>query len=228
MTLTKSTSRMESASLRAVKFGLIGLLGGTLAGLGFALPIYLVGGENWGADHVLRALVIGFPVGGLLGGLLIGFVFREGIGGLVSRGFEGARGHSKPEHSAIDTLVIRGAYREAVQGYGRLAVEYPTDPEPLLRGARVLRDHLGDPSGAAEWLRRARQVPGLDAQHDITITRELVELYERKLEEPGRALPELARLAERYPGTQAAEWAMATLKRIRATVWSDVKTEPEG
>ena len=173
----------------------------------------------------MRALIIGFPLGGLLGGLIIGFGLQEGIGGLVARGFQGSRGRSESEHSWLQSLVARGLYREAVEACARDADAAPDDPRPLILGAEVLRDHMKQYGTAAQWLRRARQIPKLTPQQDIIITRELVGLYENQLATPKKALPELARIAERYPGTQAAEWATNTMSQIKASVWKDVKSD---
>lgn len=214
---------VETSTQRGLKFTLIGLLAGLAAGGALALPIYLVGGAHWGAGGAMKAVLIGFPLGGLIGGLLTGFVFREGLGGLVDRGFQGTRGRTRSEHSWLQSMIARGAYEEAVAACAREAETARDDPEPLILGAGVLRDYLRQYETAAQWLRRARQVKRLTAQQDITITRDLVELYEGKLGTPRKALPELARLAESYPGTQAAAWAQNTLKQLKAQLWTDVK-----
>lgn len=221
--MKRKEPRMESAVGRGFKFALIGLGGGILAGFGFAFPIWLMGGADMGASHVLRALVIGFPIGGFVGGFLVGFVFREGIGGLVERGLQGARGHTKSEHSVIQAMIMRGDYQQAVEACARQADETPNDPVPLMLGAEVLRDHMKQYQTAAQWLRRAQRIKKLTPEQDITIARELVELYERKLETPRKALPELARIAEQYPETRAASWAQTTMKQIRDELWTDVK-----
>lgn len=223
MARAKKKDVVETATQRGIKFTLLGLLAGMVAGVAFALPMYLVGGAHWGAGGAIRAVLIGFPLGGLAGGLLAGFVLREGLGGLVEHGFQGGRGHTRSEHSWLQSMIMRGAYREAVAACAREAEASDDDPEPLILGAGVLRDHLHQYETAAQWLRRAREVKRLTAQQDITITRELVELYERELHTPRKALPELARVAETYPGTSAAEWARNTLKQLKAELWTDVK-----
>lgn len=226
MSRRRTKDRVETAYDRAFRFGLVGLAAGVAAGVAFTLPLYLVGGANWGAGGAMRALIIGFPVGGLVAGLFVGFVFREGIGGLVERGLQGARGHTRSEHSGLQAMIIRGAYREAVDACAGEAEASPSDPEPLLLGAAVLREHLKQYETAAQWLRRAQRIPKLSAQQDIAIARELVGLYERELNTPRKALPELARIAETYPGTRAATWAENTLRQLRSELWTDVKGGP--
>lgn len=218
---------MESRVERAVKFAAVGVAAGVLAGLGFAAPIWLTGGAERGGGGAVAALLIGFPLGGLLAGLLMGFL-REGLGLLVDGSLQGAtRGRSPRDYSHARSLVIRGSYREAVELLGAEAAADPKDPEPLLLAARVLRDHLGQPQEAAGWLRRARVIQNLSPQQDITVTRELVELYEGPLASPEKALPELARVAATYPNSRASEWAQNTLTRLRAAVWTDLKDQGE-
>lgn len=221
--MTKQTARMESSVERALKFALIGCGGGLLAGAGFAAPIWLTGGGERGASGAVLALLIGFPLGGLLGGLLMGFL-REGLGSLVDGSLQGGtRGRAPRDYSHARSLVIRGSYPEALELFGVETEANPKDPEPLLLGARVLRDNLRQPEEAAEWLRRARLIQTLTPQQDITITRELVELCEGPLDSPEKALPELARIVGTYPDSRASEWAQNALTRLRAAVWTDLK-----
>lgn len=221
--MPRDTARMEGPLERTLMFALAGLAGGILIGAGFAAPIWLSGGAERGGAGAIAGLLIGFPVGGFVAGILVGAV-REGLGAMVQRG---GHGRSPSEYSRAQSLVMRGAYREAVDAYSKRAAENRADPEPLIRGARVLRDHMRQHDAAAEWLHRAGRTPGLTPQQDITIARELVGLYEGPLASPERAMPVLARIAETYPGTTAAEWARNTLGGLRAAAWSDLELEAE-
>jgi hypothetical protein len=223
--MKRKKDRVETSFRRGLRFGALGLLAGTAFAGAVALPSLLLGWWEMGATTAMVGLLMALPAGGFVGGLFIGLVLQEGIGGLVAKTFQGARGTTRSEHSWLQSLIVRGAYREAVEACARKADESPRDPQPLLLGAEVLRDHLKQHETAARWLRRAREIPKLTAQQDITITRELVGLYENQLGAPKKALPELARIAETYPGTQAATWATNTMKQIKASVWTDVKTD---
>jgi len=48
------------------------------------------------------------------------------------------------------------------------------------------------------------------------VAQELIELYRHKLDEPRRAMPELARIAQLVPGTPQAEAATRELAELRA------------
>jgi tetratricopeptide (TPR) repeat protein len=213
----ESSARMESPLLRAYGFARLAALVGIMGGLGLSIPILLITGR------FPLGLIVAFGVGGFVAGFGVGLVLREGGGGLVEFALGGSRGHTKPEFSRQQSLVARGAYREAMAEYAAAADDAPHDPEPLLLGARVLRDHLGEHAEAAEWLRRALRIEGLTPQAEATLVRELTDLYEGPLNTPRRALPELARLAAKYAGTRTGEWAGRRLAALRTRSWDDVK-----
>lgn len=60
--------------------------------------------------------------------------------------------------SDAQALVLRGLFQEAIDCYQGCAAEYPEDPEPCIRIARIYRDHLGSYEEAVTWVRRARNV----------------------------------------------------------------------
>lgn len=220
------TDSRETPALRALRFGLLGMAAGAAGALGLAAPVWLVGGQHFGGGPMLFVLV-SLPLGGLIGGFLMG-LRREGLGALVDGSLHtGRRGRTVREYSQAQSLVIRGAYREAVELYAAEAAANPKDPEPLILAARVLRDHLHDPAAAAERLLRARHIDRITPRHDVTVVRELVDLYEGPLRDPRRAMPELARIAATYPETSAATWARNTLGRLRVAAWTDLNDPTE-
>lgn len=188
--------------------------------------------------------VVAGGVGFILGALLGLFVFRTGgpawvailcpfigVGAtagmvrLLVRGGAGAAGTiynpsgtttpHKREYSRAESLVARGSYEEAVTAFELAVAEDPTDPWPYLRVARIYRDHLGRFEDSARWFRRAfresRAAP-------VVARRELVELYVHRMKEPGRAAPELARMAEELAGTPDGDWAVAELRHVKELV----------
>lgn len=117
-----------------------------------------------------------------------------------------------------ESLVIRGQFEEAAAAYEAAALSDPSDPEAPLRLGRLLRDEIHRPEEALEWFRRARDLAASDRGRDVAVTREIVELYTHRLNAPTRALPELARAAERWRGTPQAEWAQRQLAEWKAVV----------
>jgi len=96
--------------------------------------------------------------------------------------------------------------------------EDPSDPIPYLRIARINRDNLKRYDEAVRWLRRALGEAALPPGAAHLATRELVELYMTKLNDPRRAAPLLARMAEERSGSPEGEWAASELARVKATI----------
>jgi tetratricopeptide (TPR) repeat protein len=170
----------------------------------------------------------GFLIGGALG---YGFVFFtvtslvEGSGALLGKIYH-PRGESTPhkrEYSEPQALVLRGLFQEAIDCYETYVAEFPDDPEPCIGLARVYRDHLQRYDDAVTWFRRARGAAGMDSGREILVTREIIEIYVKRLGQPERAIPELARLADRFAGTREGHLAKAEIERIRA----ELRARPE-
>lgn len=218
--MTGSEPRMESPIAGAFAFALRTAAMGAAGGVGLSLAFLLAGrGFSW-------FVIPGSAAVGLVIGLPVGLVMREGVGGLVAYAIGGGHGHSRSELSHAQALVAKGAYPQAVEEYRAAAADEPGDPRALLLGARVLRDHLHDPHAAAEWLGRAAAIPGISADREAAIVRELVELYEGPLGRPTRALPALARLADRHQGTAIGDWAGERLARLRSHIQGESHAEP--
>jgi tetratricopeptide (TPR) repeat protein len=139
-------------------------------------------------------------------------------GGLAAR-YTGLRGSTTPprrEYSAAQALAARGLYREAVDAYEVAAAESEGDPEPYLAVARILRDHLRDFEASAGWFRRARRDAHLTRGQELLVAQELVELYTTRLGEPGRAIPELARIVQLEPNGPQGQAAARRLAELRS------------
>lgn len=193
-------------------------LAGVGAFMGFLLNAAL--GASGGALAILPVAIAGaFFVGTLFHHFLI-----ESAGSAASRMLAGASvGASPPDYSYADSLVARGLHDGAVAAY-REAAEKAGSPDPLLRAARVLRDQLRQYDRAVETLREVRSHPDAGAGLQEVVTREIVEIFVRT-GEPARALPELARLAERHPDTPGGDWAKRRMTELRAELWQTVKDQ---
>ncbi len=162
---------------------------------------------------------------GLVLGILLGGGAVYGLVQLASSGAAAAVNHiynpsgsSTPgarEYSEPQSLARRGLFQEAIDCYETYVAEFPDDPEPCIGIARIYRDHLQRYDDAVRWFRRARQAGGIDRGCEILVTREIIELYTGKLDTPRGAIPELARLADRFAGTREGELARAELARLR-------------
>lgn len=130
-----------------------------------------------------------------------------------------ARGNTTPpiaQYSLADSLLARGRYAEAAEAYDLLAGDFPDDPEPPIRLARLQRDYLKNYDAAATAYRRALAIASIAAGTEIAVLREVIELYTHKLRTPEKALPYLSRLAQKHPDHPAAEWARSESKSIKS------------
>lgn len=123
---------------------------------------------------------------------------------------------SRPGYSAAESLAVRGRFEEAIRAYETAAVEEPDDPEPCLRIARIERMDLKRPQRALEALRAARGRAEPGSKTMMMIGREIVEILLRDMNDPSRAMPELARLAATHPGTPIGTWAARELAELKA------------
>lgn len=78
---------------------------------------------------------------------------------------------------------------------------------------------------AARWFRRALREAVVPGGVAMMVRKELVELYTHRLDQPERALPELARMAEELAGTDAGVWAAGQVVEIKSRMASP---PPEG
>lgn len=220
--MAKSKVRRTSRWIVAIPAALGGAGIGVMWGLLAVAVAGMAGGAVPGWVAVATAAASG-TAAWLYRALLV-----EGSVDFVRRLYMGSDGGTTPEYSVARGLEARGRYEAALAEYAAGAAEYPEDPEPLLLGARLLREHLHRPQEALTWLKRARRLPDLTQRDEIRIDCDLVELYEGVLEDPAGALPILARIAERHAGTQPAQWAARRLAELRAEVWLTSHQDPPG
>ncbi len=180
----------------------------------------MVGGLVGGALGSHKFGFIGMVVGAVLGYALLFYavwVLSSSGAGLMRNVYHPS-GDSTPrrrEYSDGQALVLQGLFQEAIDCYQGYVAEYPADPEPCASIARIYRDHLGQYGEAVDWFRRARLAADTTPGQEVLFTREIIEIYQSKLGEPRRAIPELARLADRFAGTREGELAKEELKKLR-------------
>jgi hypothetical protein len=195
--------------LRAVGWG--GIPG---AAIGAVVGWYLTLGERFPvpAAAILFGAVLLGTVATVVPILLAGSAGKAALLALGSSGRAPAR---RKEYSFAQSLVARGLFEKAIAAYQEEVARDPADPESYVRIGRLLRDELGRPDEAAAWLRRARRDAVMSPGQELMVSRELVELYRNRLGRPEKALPELARMAERFSETSDGEWAARELAELK-------------
>ena len=160
--------------------------------------------------------VIGFLLGFLFTFVLTNFL-TEGAG-VVAGTIYHPSGKSTPpkrEYSYAESLAARGHYEEAVTAYQLCCADFPEDPEPYVKIARLYRDKLEQYEDALFWFKRARSDAQVDKGRELLITQEIIEIHTSKLDVPQKAIPELARLVDRFPEDPVADWARGEIVRLR-------------
>jgi len=120
------------------------------------------------------------------------------------------------QHSEIDALEAKGDLRGAVAAWEAVAIAEPRNPWPLIRAGELYFRKLDEPRLALERFRQARDVPGIIAEHHRYASLKIVDLYLGPLDDRGRALVELRRLVEQWPGTREAEYARQAIANLKA------------
>jgi len=184
-----------------------------------ALGFALYGGLPIGAAAGFAA---GHPFLGLLLGPALIWTVTMAMAGLASRGAgllflpSGSSTPRRKEHSRAESLAIRGEYEAAIEEYQKAILDAPKDGDAYLRIARLYRDKVKEPEEALVWFRRSLSDAVLSAGQEVLIRREVAELLIHHLQAPGRAAPDLARLAEAHSGSTVGTWAKKELARIKA------------
>jgi hypothetical protein len=127
-----------------------------------------------------------------------------------------------PSFSHIEALTIRGALDEAAAAWTAAMAEQPTSLVVAVRAADFHLRERRDPAQALGLYLHARSLvaqaaPGTDSR-DLQryIQQKVVDLYlEGPTADQGRALVELRRLADTFPGTREAEGARASLAEMK-------------
>lgn len=123
-------------------------------------------------------------------------------------------------YSAEQAMAVRGDIEGALKGYRVAMRQNLGDPEPRFRVAELL--FRGDyPEKAIEFFKEGRELAGDNRTRELYATQRLIDLYLGPLGDDVRALVELRRLVERFPGTKEAAAARNVLLRMKATIRLD-------
>ena len=132
-------------------------------------------------------------------------------------------GNSTPyekTYSAEQAMAARGDIEGALKAYRIAMRQNQGDPEPRFRVAELL--FRGEyPDKAIAFFKEGRELAGDNRSRELYATQRLIDLYLGPLGDDVRALVELRRLVERFPGTKEAAAARNVLARMKATVRID-------
>lgn len=186
------------------------VLGMMFVGIGVPLGVLIgIKGVWLGVFAVAVGMSVGFAVTRFARG------FAEGSARAIAA-FVHPSGASVPYEatfSAHDALEVAGDVAGAIAAYEATVREQPTNARAL-RQAAELHVRAGNAARAAELFVELRKA-GNSRESELYATQRLADLYLGSLGDDGRALVELRRLAERFPGTREAEGARVALRRLK-------------
>lgn len=173
-----------------------------LAITGIAPRAVLLVGTFW----ALYGLLTGF-LGGVLEPVIDGSARLFSSVGL-QRGGGGFSGE--------ETMVAQGRYTDAAEAYQRRARDTGLRVEATLRRAALLTGPLEVPLVAAAELNELRSVgPPLAPEDDVRVGLALVDVYDFRLQDPGRAMAELRRLIDLHPESRHTRRMRGVLQDLK-------------
>ena len=122
----------------------------------------------------------------------------------------------KEQYSYQQALVMQGKVDEALESFEAVIAENPDAIDARFKAADLYARSKGNPRRAAELFREVQRIPAATTGEDIFAANRLIDLLNGPLNEPGRALVELRRLIEKYPGSAAAKHARDALAQLKA------------
>ncbi len=212
MTWIRAHAAEASANPLALLRVVVGalLLGATVVGLGLAAAgLGWRGVELAGICWALYGLVLGIVA-----------MVDAGVDGLAvvlqSVGLMRAGGG----FSEIETLEAQGRFAEAADAYLERARSPRDRVGATLRRAALLGGPLGDPHAAVQSLLDLR-TGSLTAAEDISTGLALVDLYDYRLHDAGRAMAELRRLIDEYPDARHQRHLRRLLADLKESHFGD-------
>ncbi len=121
-----------------------------------------------------------------------------------------------PTFSHIEALEARGQLDAAAAAWDEVVAENPQHVVPLLRAGDFHLRLRQDPTAALERYLAARALGSGSTDTRRYIQQKIVDLYLGPLQDDGRAMVELRRLIDAFPGTREADGARAALAELKS------------
>lgn len=203
---------LHSGNLHGIVVGAVGLIfTSVLQGRGYIPSSFLV---------TVLGVVISFYTGKIIARTALNSAARM-ASGIYSP--DGASTAYTPSFSHIEALEIRGELDGAAEAWELAVHEQPSSALTLVRAADFHLRARKDPQAALELFMRARALDTGNEDLRRYVQQKLVDLHLGPLADEGRALVELRRLIDGFPGTREAESARAALAELKARRASDTK-----
>ena len=200
---------------------------GIMAG-GITLPIAAAFGVKLGLRGLpYIAFVFGVPIAV---GLIVRTMMWKVMAGsetVVRTMLEG--GSSTPyteQYSYQQTLVMQGRTAEALESFEAIMAEPNSGVAVRIRAAELYVREAKNHARAAELMQEVIRHPACTSGEEIYAANRLADLLGNHLGQPGKALVQLRRLADRYAGTPAGERAREAIRALKALPRDDDQSAP--
>jgi hypothetical protein len=202
----------DNSTLRLIHLGVPqGFIGGA-AGYIFASALqakgHIPGGELW-------ALVAAAMLGSIAWG--INYLLMRG-GDRLGNSVYAPSGDTTayvPTFSHIEALEARGDLDGAERAWEEACAEHPQNAFVLVKAADFHLRLRSDPAAAVARVRKVRELPSAPPDLVRYASQKLIDLHLGPLADEGRALVELRRMIDRFPGTREAADAREVLARLK-------------
>ena len=170
--------------------------------------------EMTGRERIIGALVASTGIVAMGYALLRIVQWLSGgtVNAIVHPGGPSRAGKS---YSRALSLAEAGRIDEATVAFEKLRAVEGDDVITLRAEAEMHTGPGGDPQRAAELLLRLRRVAIEGGRDELYASHRLIDLYHGALDDPGKVMVELRRMADRFPDTQDGQGALAELRRRR-------------
>ncbi len=192
-------------------------LGGAIVGAG-AMLLVAVFVTGMGGGFFTLPLVLLFVLGGaVVGGVVQGAVVAAS--GQAARAVVAPSGRTTPytpTFSHIESMQVRGDLDGAERAWEEACAAHPGQALVWVKCADFHLRLRGDAHAARLRYQHVRDLA--HASDDLVryASQKLIDLHLGPLADEGRALVELRRLIDRFPGTREADDARAVLARLKA------------
>lgn len=120
------------------------------------------------------------------------------------------------QYSYQQTLVMQGRLNEALDSYEAIIAEPKSPLDVRIRAAELYVREAKNHKRAAELLQEVIRSPACTPAEEIYAANRLADLLSNHLGEPGKALVQLRRLADRYTGTPAGDRAREAIRTLKS------------
>lgn len=190
---------------------------GAIAG-GASIPMFVGFAALWELSPILALLLmlLGPPTLTILVARM-SLRVMDNVGVVVQTVVAG--GSSTPyteQHSYQQALVMQGRLPEALESLEAIIAEPESTVDVRIRAAELYAREAKRPDRAAELLREAIRHPKCTAGEEVYAANRLADLLSNHLGQPGRALVELRRIADRYKGTPVGDRAKESIRVMKS------------